>query len=74
MIDHARQTQYDAGADVLYLVAADGPIHRSIEVAPGITLEYGKDGEVVGLEILRASRVLAEKVVASLHAKQAGVL
>ena len=50
------------------------PIYRSTEVAPGITLEYGKGGEIVGVEILRASRVLAEKVVASLHAKQAGVL
>ena len=74
MIVHAQQAHYDATMDVLYLVAAGGPIHRSTEVAPGITLEYGKDGEVVGLEILRASQVLAEKVVASLHAKQAGVL
>jgi len=27
-----------------------------------------------GVEILRASKVLTEKVIASLHAKQAGVL
>ena len=74
MIVHAQQTHYDATADVLYLVAAGGAVHRSAEVAPGITIEYGKDGEVIGLEILRASQVLAEKVVASLHAKQAGVL
>ncbi|NOT01138.1 MAG: DUF2283 domain-containing protein [Phycisphaerales bacterium] len=65
VIVSAEQSHYDATRDVLYLVAAGGPIHRSTEVAPGITLEYGKDGEVVGLEILRASQVLAEKVVAS---------
>ena len=74
MIVHAEQTHYDAAKDVLYLVAAQGEVYRSTEVAPGITLEYGKDGEIIGLEILRASQVLAEKVVASLHAKQAGVL
>ena len=74
MIVHAQKTHYDGTADVLYLVAAGGAVHRSAEVAPGITIEYGKDGEVIGLEILRASQVLAEKVVASLHAKQAGVL
>jgi uncharacterized protein YuzE len=74
MIVHAQTNHYDVAADVLYLVAAGGPVHRSVEVAPGITLEYGKDGEIVGLEISRASQVLAEKVVASLHAKQAGVL
>ena len=68
------QTRYDPSADVLYLIAAEGPISRSVEVSPGITIEYGADGGVVGLEILRASRVLADKIVASLHAKQAGVL
>ena len=45
-----------------------------MELAPGITLEYGDSGDVVGIEVLRASRVLGEKVVASLHAKQAGVI
>lgn len=74
MIVRAQQTHYDGAADVLYLVVAQGPIDRSAEVAPGITLEYGKDGEIIGLEILRASKILAEKIVASLHAKQAGVL
>lgn len=66
--------RYDAQADVLYLVARPGRIERSVEVAPGITLEYAEDGEILGVEILRASRILADKVVASLLAKQAGVL
>ena len=35
------QSRYDAEADVLYLIAEDGPVSRSIEVAPGITIEYG---------------------------------
>lgn len=74
MIAPANQTHYDAATDVLYLIAAGGPVYQSTEVSPGITIEFGKDGEVIGLEILRASQVLAEKVVASLHAKQAGVL
>jgi len=76
MIASAEQAQsrYDSCADVLYLVAAGGPVFRSKELAPGITIEYGKDGEIIGVEILRASQVLAEKTVASLHAKQAGVL
>lgn len=68
------QSRYDAGADVLYLIAAEGPIYRSTEVAPGITIEYGKEGEIIGVEILRASLVLKEKIVATLHAKQAGVI
>jgi len=68
------KVRYDAKADVLYLVCDDGEICRSIEVSPGITVEFGDAGNILGVEILRASKVLAEKVIASLHAKQAGVL
>jgi uncharacterized protein YuzE len=68
------RTQYDAKTDVLYLFSEEGEIARSIEVSPGITVEFGDAGNILGLEILRASKVLTEKVIASLHAKQAGVL
>ena len=64
--------RYDDEADILYVPSRKGRIARSVEVAPGITLEYGDGGEVVGLEILRASKLFSDQVVASLHAKQAG--
>lgn len=66
--------RYDAEADVLYLVCEEGEIARSIEVSPGITVEFGDAGNILGVEILRASTVLTERVIASLHAKQSGVL
>jgi uncharacterized protein YuzE len=66
--------RYDAKADILYLFSDEGEIARSIEVSPGITVEFGDAGNILGVEILRASKVLTEKVIASLHAKQAGVL
>jgi uncharacterized protein YuzE len=68
------KVRYDAKADVLYLVCDEGEIARSIEVSPGITVEFGDAGNVLGVEILRASKVLTGKIIASLHAKQAGVL
>ena len=67
------EVRYDPEADVLYLVSRKGEIARSIEVAPGITIEYGDRGDILGLEILHASKVLTESVISSLHAKQAGV-
>ena len=66
--------RYDAESDVLYLASEAGEIARSIEVSPGITVEFGDAGNILGVEILRASEVLTEKVIASLHAKQAGVI
>jgi uncharacterized protein YuzE len=66
--------RYDAKADVLYLVGDEGEIARSIEASPGITVESSDAGKILGVEILRASKVPTDKVIASLHAKQAGVL
>jgi uncharacterized protein YuzE len=68
------KVRYDAKADVLYLVCDEGAIARSIEVSPGISVEFSDAGDILSVEILRASKVLTEKVIASLHAKQAGVL
>ena len=66
--------RYDTEADVLYLVCDEGEITGSIEISPGITVEFGDAGNILGVEILRASKTLTEKVIASLHAKQAGIL
>ena len=68
------KVRYDAKADVLYLVCDEGEIARWIEISPSITVEFGDAGDILGIEILRASKVPTEKVIASLHAKQAGVL
>ncbi|MBM4082908.1 MAG: DUF2283 domain-containing protein [Planctomycetes bacterium] len=68
------KVRYDAKSDVLYLFSDEGDIARSVEVSPGVTVEYGERGNILGVEILRASRVLTVSVIASLHAKQAGVL
>jgi uncharacterized protein YuzE len=68
------KARYDVRADVLYLFCEEGEIARSVEVSPGVTVEFGDAGTILGVEILRASKVLTEKVIAALHAKQAGVL
>ena len=67
------KVRYDPEPDVLYLFSDEGQIARSVEVSPGITIEYGEKGNILGVEILRASKVLTQNVIASLHAKQAGV-
>ena len=67
------KVRYDAKADVLHLVCDEGEIARSLEVSQGITVEFGDAGNILGVEILRASKVLTEKIIASLHARQAGV-
>ena len=46
---------YDPEVDVLRIVLSRAPIDESDAERPGVILDYDRDGNVVGLEILDAS-------------------
>ncbi len=50
------KVRYDPQVDVLRILFSSAPIEESDEDKPGLILDYDKDGNVVGLEILDASR------------------
>lgn len=63
----------DHQADALYLTLSEAVASESEEVAPGVIVDYDKDGQVVGIEMLHLStrasdldvgRVLVEMVPA----------
>lgn len=47
---------YDTEVDILRIILSDKPIEESDEDKPGIIIDYDKDGNVVGIEILDASQ------------------
>ena len=47
--------QVDTNADALYLRLDDSEITESIEVAPGVVLDYNGANDVVGIEMLHLS-------------------
>jgi len=50
---------YDPKSDVLYIVTKKGKEEEeSVEIAPGINVELDERGQVVGIEILNASKFL----------------
>lgn len=51
------KVSYDQEADVLYL-AKEGQEEEVVEVYPGVNLEFGPERELLGIEILGASRIL----------------
>ena len=52
----AMKITYDPDVDVLRIVFSNAPIEESDEEKPGVILDFDKDGNVVGMEILDASR------------------
>ena len=50
------KTTYDPDVDILRMILNDQPIEESDEGQPGIILDYDKDGNVIGFEILDASK------------------
>jgi len=50
--------RYDRSSDVLYIATQKGLEEEFIEVAPGVNVELDDKGNVVGVEILKASHTL----------------
>ena len=53
---------YDKKTDVLWFLIKSGPEETHQEIAPGVNVELNKKGEVLGIEILNASKVLCTKL------------
>lgn len=47
---------YDVEVDVLRILFSNAPIEESDEEKPGVISDYDKDGNVVGMEILDATK------------------
>jgi uncharacterized protein YuzE len=47
---------YDPEVDVLSILLNDAPVEESDEDKPGVILDYDKDGNVVGMEVLNTSQ------------------
>lgn len=51
---------YDPEVDALAINWGDTQIEESDEVEPGVILDYDKDGKVVGIEVLDASKKIKQ--------------
>jgi uncharacterized protein YuzE len=50
---------YDKEEDILY-IARGGEEKEFVEIRPGVNLELDRDDQVIGIEILQASKVLRD--------------
>ena len=61
--------KYFEREDVLYWAISDDPENGSIEISPNITAEYNDRGELIGIEILKASDFIRDSIAESVQAK-----
>jgi len=54
------KVRYDPAVDVLSILLSDAAVEESDESKPGVVLDYDKGGNVVGIEILEASKRMAD--------------
>ncbi len=54
------KVRYDRDTDVLYIRLNDQPIAESDSEKPGIILDYDGEQNIVGIELLNASKKMAQ--------------
>lgn len=52
---------YDKDSDSLFICLREGEEEDYKEVAPGINIELDEDGNIIGIEVLKASRFMDKK-------------
>lgn len=55
--------------DILHLSVSDEPEADSVEISPNITAELNESGELIGIEIIGASKYLRDSLLESTQGK-----
>jgi uncharacterized protein YuzE len=64
---------YFEDEDVLHLVISEESESDSVELSPNITAELNAAGELIGIEILNASKYLRDSILDSAQARMLGL-
>jgi len=59
------RVKYDEEVDILYIRFKETPYHESDEIREGFIVDYDKDGNVIGIEILDVSEYLSSDELAT---------
>ena len=56
---------YDPEADALYIALRDAPATDGLDIEEGVSVDLDKDGHIIGIEILDASKRLTPEELTS---------
>ncbi len=63
------QLSYFEDEDILHVLLSEEQETGSVEISPDITAEINANGELIGVEILNASRFIRDVVMDSVQAR-----
>jgi uncharacterized protein YuzE len=52
------KVKYDKEQDILYILFSDEPVYESDEEKKGMILDYSSNGQITGIEVLNASKLI----------------
>ncbi len=64
---------YDPDQDILQIALVATVIEETAQIAPGLVLDYDEDGQVIGLEIRKASTKMDSPYAISFNVGQANL-
>ena len=59
--------------DIIHIKVKDGDEAGSVELSPNITAELDEENEIIGIEIIGASKYLRDNILGSAQAKLLGM-
>ncbi|WP_290595849.1 MULTISPECIES: DUF2283 domain-containing protein [unclassified Archaeoglobus] len=57
------KVRYDPEADILYILIKDGKVKDTEEVDDDIFIEFGENGEIMGIEIWQAGKHIVSEIL-----------
>jgi uncharacterized protein YuzE len=65
------KADYDPSVDILTVTFSNAPVDESDEIKPGVIVDYDAAGNVIGFEILDASRCVQDPAAMEFAVKAA---
>ena len=63
------EMHYFEEEDIIHLAISEDPEASSVEISPNITAELNEKGELIGIEILGASKYVRDTILETVQAK-----
>ncbi len=70
MKSHLQKIEYDKTVDALYVYSGTGKVHKTLRLNSRVLFDVDKNGKIVGIEVLDASKPWKLPIKKSSHTRE----